>query len=177
MLLPPFRTVALAGVLAVLACGLAPRRTQPLLESGGWHEFQGTWTASGSRYIMRLGNDRRSSISNLEGSLLLAGTSRPAVGFRAEAIVFNDSVTGMGRQRLSDATRSVPARTADNTLLPRCVLGDRDSMDSPGDQVTPQFSKSPGTSGARNANLVSRRLRRGKFRLLPRLSGKNEFTA
>jgi hypothetical protein len=44
---------------------------------------------------MRLENDRRSSISNLEGSLLLAGTSRPALGFRAEAIVFNDSVTGM----------------------------------------------------------------------------------
>ena len=44
---------------------------------------------------MRLGGDRRASIANLNGSLLLAGSSRPAIGFRAEAIVFNDSVTGM----------------------------------------------------------------------------------
>ena len=36
---------------------------------------------------------RRSRICN--GSLLLAGPSRPGVGFRAEAIVLNDSATGM----------------------------------------------------------------------------------
>jgi hypothetical protein len=44
---------------------------------------------------MRLGGDRRASIANLNGSLLLAGPARPAIGFRAEAIVLNDSVTGM----------------------------------------------------------------------------------
>ena len=43
---------------------------------------------------MHLG-DRRASIANFEGSLLLVGRSRPAVGFRSEAIVLNDSVTGM----------------------------------------------------------------------------------
>lgn len=95
MLLPPFRTIALAGLLVATACGPAPRRSQPLPPGGEWHEFQGTWTAAGSRHTMLLGDDRRCSISNLEGSLLLAGTSRPAVGFRAEAMVFNDSVTGM----------------------------------------------------------------------------------
>ena len=44
---------------------------------------------------MRLGSDRQASIADLNGSLVLAGPSRPAVGFRAEAIVLNDSATGM----------------------------------------------------------------------------------
>src|SRR6185503_3295352 len=38
---------------------------------------------------------RRASVSTFRGSLVLAGKSRPGVGFRSEAIVFNDSVTGM----------------------------------------------------------------------------------
>jgi len=45
--------------------------------------------------MMRLGGDRRASIGSFEGSLVLAGRSRPGVGFRAEAIVLNDSATGM----------------------------------------------------------------------------------
>jgi len=44
---------------------------------------------------MHMGSDRQSSIANLEGSLLLAGPSKPAIGFRAEAIVLNDSASGM----------------------------------------------------------------------------------
>jgi len=60
-----------------------------------WHEFEGTWTAAGSRHILRLGNDRQTSIANFQGALLLAGPGRPGVGFRAEAIVLNDSVTGI----------------------------------------------------------------------------------
>ena len=44
---------------------------------------------------MGLGNGRQASIANFDGSLLLAGPSRPAIGFRAEAIVLNDSLSGM----------------------------------------------------------------------------------
>jgi hypothetical protein len=62
---------------------------------GEWHDFEGTWTAAGSRDRIELGDDRRASIARLDGTLLLAGPNRPAVGFRAEAIVLNDSVTGM----------------------------------------------------------------------------------
>lgn len=65
------------------------------LRGGDWHEFQGTWTAAGSRNALQLGGDRRATISTFSGSLVLAGQSRPAVGFRSEAIVFNDSATGM----------------------------------------------------------------------------------
>lgn len=88
-------TIALASLLSVIGC----RPSVPMSASSSagdvWHEFQGTWTAAGNRYVMDLGRDRRASIANLEGSLLLFGSSRPAVGFRAEAIVLNDSVTGL----------------------------------------------------------------------------------
>lgn len=58
-------------------------------------QFQGTWTATGNRDTLRLSGERRASISTFEGSIVLEGASRPAVGFRAEAILFNDSETGI----------------------------------------------------------------------------------
>ncbi len=42
-----------------------------------------------------LGSARKASVSILRGSLLLSGPQRPALGVRAEAVVFNDSATGM----------------------------------------------------------------------------------
>ncbi len=63
--------------------------------AGEWREFQGIWTAVGSRHGITLGSSRRASIANFDGTLLLSGDARPAVGFRAEAIVLNDSATGM----------------------------------------------------------------------------------
>lgn len=90
-----FRKLALAGFLVVIACGRAPQMSVSVPVGGEWREFEGSWTASGSRYIMRLGNNRQASIASFNGSLLLAGASRPAIGFRAEAIVLNDSVTGI----------------------------------------------------------------------------------
>jgi len=85
------------------ACGPAPAPPETLPAGGEWHEFQGTWTAAGSRHTIRLDGDRRASIADFNGSLLLAGPSRPAVGFRAEAIVLNDSATGMvGRSVWTD---------------------------------------------------------------------------
>lgn len=52
---------------------------------------------------MRLGGDRRASISIIDGSLVLTGPSRPSVGFRSEAITFVDSATGtVGRAVWTD---------------------------------------------------------------------------
>lgn len=87
------RKIVLTGLLVMTACSPPPQTTSP--PAGEWHEFEGTWTAAGSRYSMSLGTNRRASTANLNGSLLLAGPSSPAVGFRAEALVLNDSVTGM----------------------------------------------------------------------------------
>lgn len=89
------RVVALAGLLAAAACGPAHPPPAAQVAAGGWREFQGTWTATGTRHRIPLGTERRASIADYEGSLLLTGTSRPAVGFRAEAIVLNDSAAGM----------------------------------------------------------------------------------
>jgi len=97
------RAAAVAGLLALAACGPTSPPAATLRDGGEWHEFQGTWTAAGSRHRINLGSDRQASIADLEGSLLLAGAARPAVGFRAEAIVLNDSATGMvGRSVWTD---------------------------------------------------------------------------
>jgi hypothetical protein len=81
--------VLLCGSIAVASA--ATTATQP----GGWYEFQGTWTAAGSRNTLNMGTDRYASVGDFTGSLVLSGPSRPNLGFRAEAIVFNDSTSGM----------------------------------------------------------------------------------
>lgn len=81
--------------LLTSGCSHAPQGSQPASSSGEWHDFKGTWTAAGSRNIMPFGGDRRTAISTFNGSLVLAGSSRPNVGFRAEALVFSDTATGM----------------------------------------------------------------------------------
>ena len=85
--------IALMSLL-LTACSRAPRISTSALPDE-WRDFQGTWTAAGTRNIMRLGGDRRAGVSRFEGSLVLAGPSRPGVGFRSEAIVFSDTMTGL----------------------------------------------------------------------------------
>jgi hypothetical protein len=89
------RIALLAGLSAVSACGSRDAPTGPGAPVAEWHDFQGKWTATGSRRTIALGVERRASIASYSGSLLLAGGSRPGVGFGAEAIVLNDSATGM----------------------------------------------------------------------------------
>jgi hypothetical protein len=90
-----FRHVLLAGLLAVAGCSPSGPAPDAWLSAAEWREFQGTWTAAGSRQAVRLGPDRQASIAKFEGTLLLAGPGRPGAGFRAEAIVLNDSASGM----------------------------------------------------------------------------------
>jgi hypothetical protein len=87
---------ALVGLLVLNVNGCT-RESQPSasLSHGSWSEFTGTWIAAGSRDTVRLGGDRRASINSYDGSLVLAGPARPGAGFRAEAITFNDSTTGI----------------------------------------------------------------------------------
>src|SRR5215472_16386791 len=83
----PYRILTFAALLVATACSRAPQTPVSPAAGDEWHEFEGTWTAAGSRYAIGLGNDRQASIADFNGSLLLAGASRPSVGFRAEAIV------------------------------------------------------------------------------------------
>jgi hypothetical protein len=88
------------GILAFLAastiagCTPTPPAPTPAVESE-WHAFEGTWTAAGQRQVLSMGPDRRASVSTFSGSLVLRGEARPGVGYRAVAVVFNDTATGM----------------------------------------------------------------------------------
>ena len=84
-----------ALVVAAVGCSPAPQVPPATDVGSGWREFEGTWTAAGNREVIALGSARKASVSILRGSLLLSGPQRPALGVRAEAVVFNDSATGM----------------------------------------------------------------------------------
>ncbi len=90
-----WRLTVVAGLMALAACSptAGPPAAKPV--GDGWHEFQGSWTATGSRRTIPLGGERRASQVALTGSVLLSGPSRPGVGFRAEVITLGDSATGM----------------------------------------------------------------------------------
>ena len=76
---------------------------KPHEASGEWLEFTGSWNATGSRKSISLGGERRGSIIDLSGTLLLAGPNRPGVGFRSEVIALVDSETGLvGRSVWTD---------------------------------------------------------------------------
>ena len=93
----------LALVLLIAACGHSgDGKTQSPI-AGEWRTFEGTWNATGTRRTLRLGANDRAAIFDMTGSLLLSGAQRPAVGFRAQAIGFSDSRTGMqGRSVWTD---------------------------------------------------------------------------
>jgi hypothetical protein len=100
------RLIALVALALITACSHA---TAPASEAapGEWHTFAGNWIATGKRSTIPLGADRRASIADLEGTMLLSGDSRPARGFRGEAIVFNDTGAGAeGRAVWTDSDGS-----------------------------------------------------------------------
>ncbi len=118
----------LAAILAILvltSCGRAPK---PASDAGGdtWREFRGTWTAVGTRQMMPLTGDRRASIGTFNGSLVLVGQSRLGVGFRADAIVFNDTATGLvGRAVWTDerGDQAFSELRGDGTTITNRIMG------------------------------------------------------
>ena len=88
---------ACAGALAAFvlaACVPVPEPPKPAPESG-WHEFEGSWNAAGTRRTIPLGAGRKAAIIDLRGTMLLAGKGRPGAGFRSEVIALTDSETGL----------------------------------------------------------------------------------
>ena len=98
------RPVMVALALAVAACGPSSEPPQSAaLATGEWREFEGSWNAAGNRRAIPLGADRRGSIIDLRGSVLLTGPGRPGVGFRSDLIALSDSETGLiGRSVWTD---------------------------------------------------------------------------
>jgi hypothetical protein len=92
--LGPAFVVTLA--LALVACGPSAEPQNPAAAAGEWREFEGTWNAAGTRRtIIPLGAERKGSILDLRGTMLLTGQGRPGVGFLAEVIALVDSETGL----------------------------------------------------------------------------------
>ena len=101
------RLITLVALVLITACSHAG---PPASEAapGEWRTFTGNWIATGTRSTIPLGADRRASIADLEGTMLLSGDKRPARGFRGEAIVFNDtgaSAEGRGVWTDSDGSQ------------------------------------------------------------------------
>ena len=89
--------------IAVAACGPATQSPRPAVPAGELLEFEGSWNGVGTRHTIPLGDDRVGSIVNLKGTMLLAGSGRPGVGFHAEVIGLVDSATGFqGRSVWTD---------------------------------------------------------------------------
>ena len=97
------RPALVALALAAAACGPAAEPPKLAAKPGEWREFEGSWSAAGSRRTIPLGVDRRGAIIDLRGTMLLAGPGSPGVGFRSEVIALVDSATGLvGRSVWTD---------------------------------------------------------------------------
>jgi hypothetical protein len=88
-----FAWLLLAGLLE-LSCSGPPAAPPPASAAGEWREFEGNWSATGSRRTLMLDPGHQASIFSLSGSLLLTGGQQLGVGFRAEIIGLADSRTG-----------------------------------------------------------------------------------
>jgi hypothetical protein len=92
-------------VLAAIALGACQNPQEPAKNtttSGDWREFAGSWNAAGRRETIPLGGERKGSIIELRGSMLLNGRET-GVGFRSDVIALNDSQTGLvGRSVWTD---------------------------------------------------------------------------
>ena len=89
------RAAVLAVAFATSACNPADEPAgRPVASSEGL-TFQGTWNATGTRRVVPLGGERKGSILDLQGTMLLAGEGRPGVGFRSEVIALVDTQTGL----------------------------------------------------------------------------------
>jgi len=95
--------ILLACAMVATACRPATESRKPNETSGKWLEFAGDWNAAGSRRTISLGGERRASILDLSGTMLLSGANRPGVGFRSQVIALVDSNTGLvGRSVWTD---------------------------------------------------------------------------
>jgi hypothetical protein len=82
------------SLLFAAACSRPATGPDSAPAPGETRTFEGTWSASGTRYTLQLEPGHKTSILRLTGSLLLTGQRGLGVGFQGEAIGISDSQTG-----------------------------------------------------------------------------------
>jgi len=97
------RGAGIATALVLCACDASIEPPRSASRPGDELVFEGTWSAAGTRKTIALGGERKGSLIDLRGSMLLAGPGRPGTGFRADVIALVDSQTGLaGRSVWTD---------------------------------------------------------------------------
>jgi hypothetical protein len=120
----PLRPGVVALALAA-ACARPAEEPGAAPPAGEWRSFEGTWSAAGDRRTLEVGPDRRASILDLSGSMLLTGERGLGAGFQARAIAFSDgTASSVGRavwtdergDRIFSELRGAPVATGRRVL-------------------------------------------------------------
>jgi hypothetical protein len=87
----------------MVACGQSAGPSPGPAPEGEVRHFEGNWSAAGLRRTIKLAPGHEAAIFDLNGSVVLTGEQRPAVGFRARVIGFSDDrATMLGRSVWTD---------------------------------------------------------------------------
>lgn len=91
-----------ALVAALLALAATGADAAPPPPDAGWVDFEGTWSASGERRVLKAG-DQEAATTHLSGSFTVLRGEGLRKGFRGEALFYGDGrETGVGMLVLTD---------------------------------------------------------------------------
>lgn len=97
------RSVPIAACSLILACGQSTGLPPGGAPPDEVRSFQGSWSAAGLKRTIKLAPGHEAAVFDLNGSVVLTGEDRPAVGFRARVIGFSDDrATMQGRSVWTD---------------------------------------------------------------------------
>ncbi len=93
----------MAALLLAAACTQSRDPAPGDAPQGEAGSFEGSWSAAGIKRTLTLGPGHEAAVFDLNGSVVLSGERRPAVGFRARVIGFSDDrATMLGRSVWTD---------------------------------------------------------------------------
>lgn len=93
---PPCGPLLTLSLMLLAATGCEGPATVPAADTSvEARPFTGSWTATGTRKALQLGEGHEVAIFDLSGAILLAGQQRLDVGFKGQAIGFSDSLHGL----------------------------------------------------------------------------------
>jgi hypothetical protein len=95
--------VPIGALTLMVACGQSTGPSPSHAPEGEFRNFEGSWSAAGLKRTIKLAPGHEAAVFDLNGSVVLTGEHRPAVGFRARVIGFSDDrATMQGRSVWTD---------------------------------------------------------------------------